>query len=133
MTSSSRHGACRLAAAIGSTLLSAFAFGATASPPGMTYESLKDLPDLSGGWVPISGLFVVPNTARSNGPIPSGIPPSTPLPRELKPEIANLLAYPEKKMNVLGLFSPDWAYVNSVRADWIEKTNQIGCTSRKRT
>jgi putative spermidine/putrescine transport system substrate-binding protein len=42
-----------------------------------------------------------------------------------KPEIANLLAYPETKMDQLGLFSPDWAHVNSVRSDWIEKLNQI--------
>jgi len=98
MTSSNRHGACRLAAAIGSTLLSAFAFGATASAPGMTYESLKDLPDFSGGWVPISGLFAVPSTATANGPIPSGIPGSTPLPRELKPEIAARAAQDLKQL-----------------------------------
>ena len=42
-----------------------------------------------------------------------------------KPEIANLLAYPDTKMDQLGLFSPDWAYVNSVRSDWVEKSNQI--------
>ena len=42
-----------------------------------------------------------------------------------KPEIANLLAYPDTKMDELGLFSPDWAYINSVRSDWVEKSNQI--------
>ncbi|TCK30383.1 putative spermidine/putrescine transport system substrate-binding protein [Ancylobacter aquaticus] len=42
-----------------------------------------------------------------------------------KPEIAGLLAYPESKMDELGLFSPDWAYVNSVRSSWIENLNQI--------
>lgn len=44
---------------------------------------------------------------------------------EIKPEIAGLLAYPDTRMDELGLFSPDWAYINSVRSDWIEKTNQI--------
>jgi putative spermidine/putrescine transport system substrate-binding protein len=42
-----------------------------------------------------------------------------------KPEIAKLLAYPVAKMDTLGLFSPDWKYVNSVRSSWIEKMNQI--------
>ena len=42
-----------------------------------------------------------------------------------KPEIAKYLAYPDTKMDELGLFSPDWAYVNSVRSQWIEKLNQI--------
>lgn len=42
-----------------------------------------------------------------------------------KPQIAGLLAYPDTKMDELGLFSPDWAYVNSVRSDWIEKISQI--------
>jgi len=28
-------------------------------------------------------------------------------------------------MDELGLFSPDWAYVNSVRSSWIENLNQI--------
>jgi putative spermidine/putrescine transport system substrate-binding protein len=44
---------------------------------------------------------------------------------EFKPEIAKLLPYPQKKMDELGLFSPDWGHVNKVRADWIEKINQI--------
>lgn len=42
-----------------------------------------------------------------------------------KPEIANLLAYPDTKMDQLGLFSPDWEFVNKVRSEWVEKTNQI--------
>ena len=42
-----------------------------------------------------------------------------------KPQIAGLLAYPDTRMDELGLFSPDWAYVNSVRSDWIEKISQI--------
>lgn len=44
---------------------------------------------------------------------------------EFKPEIAKLLAYPQAKMDQLGLFSPDWAYVNKVRPQWIEKLNSI--------
>jgi putative spermidine/putrescine transport system substrate-binding protein len=42
-----------------------------------------------------------------------------------KAPISDLLAYPDTKMDALGLFSPDWAYVNSVRSTWVEKTNQI--------
>ena len=42
-----------------------------------------------------------------------------------KPEIAKLLAYPLSKMDEMGLFSPDWAYVNGVRSAWIERLNQI--------
>jgi len=42
-----------------------------------------------------------------------------------KGEIASLLAYPLAKMEEMRLFSPDWAYVNGVRASWIEKLNQI--------
>jgi putative spermidine/putrescine transport system substrate-binding protein len=42
-----------------------------------------------------------------------------------KPEIARLLTYPESKMNEIGLFTPDWAYINSVRSSWIEKLNEI--------
>jgi putative spermidine/putrescine transport system substrate-binding protein len=42
-----------------------------------------------------------------------------------KPEIASLLAYPDTKMDAMGLFSPDWAHVNSVRSSWVEKINQI--------
>jgi putative spermidine/putrescine transport system substrate-binding protein len=44
---------------------------------------------------------------------------------EFKPEIAKLLAYPQKKMDELGLFSPDWAFVNKERSGWIEKMGQI--------
>ncbi|MBI3514020.1 MAG: extracellular solute-binding protein [Proteobacteria bacterium] len=42
-----------------------------------------------------------------------------------KPEIAKLLAYPQSKMDEIGLFSPDWKHVNAVRSDWIEKMNSI--------
>ena len=34
------------------------------------------------------------------------------------------MAYPQKKMDELGLFSPDWEHVNKMRSDWIEKMNQ---------
>ena len=44
---------------------------------------------------------------------------------EFKPELAKLLAYPQKKMDEMALFSPDWAYVNANRAAWIERYNQI--------
>jgi putative spermidine/putrescine transport system substrate-binding protein len=42
-----------------------------------------------------------------------------------KAPISDLIAYPDTKMDALGLFSPDWTYVNSVRSAWVEKTNQI--------
>lgn len=42
-----------------------------------------------------------------------------------KAPVADLIAYPDTKMDALGLFSPDWAYVNSVRSSWVEKINQI--------
>lgn len=44
---------------------------------------------------------------------------------EFKPEIAKLLAYPAAKMDQLGLFSPDWKYINAQRSQWIETMNQI--------
>jgi hypothetical protein len=79
-----------LAAGIASVLLSALAVGASgkAAQPGMTYESLKDLPDFSGNWTPVTGLFDTSGAAGTNAPIPTGIPTKTPLPRELKPEVA---------------------------------------------
>ncbi len=42
-----------------------------------------------------------------------------------KSPIAELLAYPDTTMDKLGLFSPDWAYVNANRSAWVEKLNQI--------
>jgi putative spermidine/putrescine transport system substrate-binding protein len=44
---------------------------------------------------------------------------------EFKPNIAKMLPYPDKKMDEMGLFSPDWAYVNKERPGWIEKMAQI--------
>ena len=49
---------------------------------------------------------------------------------EFKPDIAKMLPYPDKKMDELGLFSPDWAYVNKERPGWIEKMAQIFVVDR---
>jgi putative spermidine/putrescine transport system substrate-binding protein len=35
------------------------------------------------------------------------------------------MAYPESKMEEMGLFTADWAYVNPRRPAWLEKYNQI--------
>lgn len=90
-----------LAAGIAGALLSAFVVSAAetgkVAQPGMTYESLKDLPDLSGGWVPITSLFVTSPSA-AGGPVPSGVPSNTPIPRELKPEIAARVASDMKQL-----------------------------------
>jgi hypothetical protein len=86
-----------LLVALGSAFVTALAVGATPQP-GMTYESLKDLPDFAGGWVPISGLFAAPTSAAANGPVASGISTRTPLPRELKPEVAARAAEDLKKL-----------------------------------
>ncbi|AYD03754.1 ABC transporter substrate-binding protein [Neorhizobium sp. NCHU2750] len=37
---------------------------------------------------------------------------------------AKFLAYPEKKMESLNLFTPDWKYIIPRRAAWLEKYNQ---------
>ena len=42
-----------------------------------------------------------------------------------KPEIAKFMAYPESKMDDMGLFAADWSYVNPRRPAWLEKYNQI--------
>jgi putative spermidine/putrescine transport system substrate-binding protein len=39
-------------------------------------------------------------------------------------EIAKYLAYPEAKMDDMGLFAADWAYINPRRPAWLEKYNQ---------
>jgi hypothetical protein len=94
MALSNRHGTLRatLAAGLAVALLSTLAADATeagkTAQPGMTYESLKDLPELYGNWTPVSGLFVTPQLAAGE-PVPTGTPsPRAPLPRELKPEVA---------------------------------------------
>jgi putative spermidine/putrescine transport system substrate-binding protein len=44
---------------------------------------------------------------------------------EFPPDVLKYLAYPESRMDKLGLFSPDWGYVNEARAGWTEKWNRI--------
>jgi len=44
---------------------------------------------------------------------------------EFSAETLKYIAYPEKKMDDLGLFSPDWKYVNQARDGWTEKWNTI--------
>src|SRR3984957_6543463 len=41
------------------------------------------------------------------------------------PEIAKYIAYPETKMDAMGLFAADWAYINPRRPGWLEKYNQV--------
>lgn len=43
----------------------------------------------------------------------------------LKPEAAKYIAYPDTKMDEMGLFACDWGYVNPRRPAWLEKYNQI--------
>ena len=44
---------------------------------------------------------------------------------DFKADTLKYIAYPEKKMDDLGLFSPDWKYVNQARDGWTEKWNTI--------
>ena len=53
-------------------------------------------------------------------------PPITGL--EFKPDVAQLIAYPEARMDELGLFTGDWDYLNPLRSAWVEKLNQIFVT-----
>jgi putative spermidine/putrescine transport system substrate-binding protein len=41
------------------------------------------------------------------------------------PDIAKYIAYPEAKMDDMGLFAADWAYINPRRPAWLEKYNQV--------
>jgi putative spermidine/putrescine transport system substrate-binding protein len=41
------------------------------------------------------------------------------------PEIGKYIAYPESKMDEMGLFAADWAYINPRRSGLIEKYNQV--------
>jgi putative spermidine/putrescine transport system substrate-binding protein len=43
---------------------------------------------------------------------------------EFGADTAKFLAYPEKKMNDLNLFTPDWNYIIPRRAKWLEQYNQ---------
>jgi putative spermidine/putrescine transport system substrate-binding protein len=40
-------------------------------------------------------------------------------------EIGKYIAYPEAKMDEMGLFTADWAYINPRRPAWLEKYNQV--------
>jgi putative spermidine/putrescine transport system substrate-binding protein len=42
-----------------------------------------------------------------------------------KPEIEKYMAYPEAKMDEMGIFSPDWTLINPMRPQLIEKYNQV--------
>ena len=42
-----------------------------------------------------------------------------------RPDTAKLLAYPERRMDDMKLFTADWDYVNPRRSAWLEKMNQI--------
>jgi len=44
---------------------------------------------------------------------------------ELSEETLKYIAYPESRMDELGLFSPDWGFINKRRSEWTEKMNQI--------
>jgi putative spermidine/putrescine transport system substrate-binding protein len=44
---------------------------------------------------------------------------------EYPEDVRKFLPYPESKMDELGLFSPDWGYINQARGDWTEKWNTI--------
>jgi putative spermidine/putrescine transport system substrate-binding protein len=43
---------------------------------------------------------------------------------QFAPDIAKYIAYPEAKMDSMGLFAADWAYINPRRPAWLEKYNQ---------
>jgi putative spermidine/putrescine transport system substrate-binding protein len=42
-----------------------------------------------------------------------------------KPEIEKYMAYPESKMTDMGIFSPDWAFINPMRSHLIERYNEV--------
>jgi putative spermidine/putrescine transport system substrate-binding protein len=44
---------------------------------------------------------------------------------EFKPEVAKFMAYPEAKMDEMGIFSPDWTFINPIRPKLLEKYNQV--------
>jgi putative spermidine/putrescine transport system substrate-binding protein len=44
---------------------------------------------------------------------------------EFKPDVAKYLAYPEAKMDEMGIFSPDWSFINPIRPKLLEKYNQV--------
>lgn len=42
-----------------------------------------------------------------------------------KPEVEKYMAYPEAKMDEMGIFSPDWSFINPMRSHLIEKYNEV--------
>jgi len=44
---------------------------------------------------------------------------------DFKPDVTKWIAYPEAKMDEMGLMIADWAYINPLRPGWLEKYNQI--------
>jgi putative spermidine/putrescine transport system substrate-binding protein len=44
---------------------------------------------------------------------------------EFKPDVAKYIAYPEAKMDEMGVFSPDWNFINPIRPKLLEKYNQV--------
>jgi hypothetical protein len=60
-------------------------FGSATAQPGMTYESLKELPDFAGSWTPLMPPFVLapPRLESERAP-----PPGPCLAPDLKPEVA---------------------------------------------
>jgi putative spermidine/putrescine transport system substrate-binding protein len=43
----------------------------------------------------------------------------------LKPDAAKYMSYPEDKMDEMGIFSPDWTFINPIRPKLLEKYNQV--------
>jgi len=44
---------------------------------------------------------------------------------EFKPDVAKYIAYPESKMDEMGIFSPDWTFINPLRPKLVEKYNEV--------
>jgi putative spermidine/putrescine transport system substrate-binding protein len=44
---------------------------------------------------------------------------------EFKPDAAKYMAYPEDKMDEMGIFSPDWTFINPMRSKLLEQYNQV--------
>lgn len=42
-----------------------------------------------------------------------------------KPEVVRFLAYPDTKMQDMGLFTPDWNYIIPRRPAWLERYNEV--------
>jgi putative spermidine/putrescine transport system substrate-binding protein len=42
-----------------------------------------------------------------------------------KPEVEKYMAYPESKMTDMGIFSPDWSFINPMRPKLLEKYNEV--------